>query len=118
MDIHRPRASAIPRTDARPTRIAVGARGLEVDWSDGHRSVFPARHLRLQCGCAGCVQEITGRPLLVPEKVPQDIVIMEFMEVGNYGVQPLWSDGHHTGIFSHDRLRSLCACDECAKKNA
>jgi ATP-binding protein involved in chromosome partitioning len=115
MDIHRKRPSPVPETDSRPTRVEVTPRGLEVDWDDGHRSLFAHRHLRLQCACAGCVQELTGKPLLDPAKVPADIKIMDFMEVGNYGVQPLYTDGHHTGIFTHNRLRAICQCEDCAR---
>jgi ATP-binding protein involved in chromosome partitioning len=118
VDIHRQRPSKVPETDSRPVRLEVTPSGLELDWDDGHKSIFPSRFLRLNCACAGCVQELTGRPLLDPAKVPQDIVVMEFMEVGNYGVQPLWSDGHHTGIFSHNRLRAICPCGEHPKPSA
>lgn len=28
--------------------------------------------------------------------------------VGNYAIQPVWSDGHSYGIFSWEYLRQLC----------
>jgi len=36
-------------------------------------------------------------------------------QVGNYAIQINFNDGHSTGIFSYDYLRTLCPCDECAK---
>ena len=33
--------------------------------------------------------------------------------VGAYAVQIVWSDGHDTGIYSFESLRSACACKEC-----
>ncbi len=36
-------------------------------------------------------------------------------QVGNYAIQISFSDGHSTGIFSYDYLRTLCPCGECAK---
>lgn len=35
--------------------------------------------------------------------------------VGNYALQIDFSDGHTTGIYSYDYLRSICPCAECAK---
>jgi DUF971 family protein len=35
--------------------------------------------------------------------------------VGNYAVQISFTDGHSTGIYSYDHLRSICPCPECAK---
>jgi DUF971 family protein len=36
-------------------------------------------------------------------------------QVGNYAIQISFNDGHSTGIFSYDYLRTLCPCAECAK---
>jgi DUF971 family protein len=35
--------------------------------------------------------------------------------VGNYALQIDFSDGHTTGIYSYDYLRTICPCEECAK---
>jgi DUF971 family protein len=35
--------------------------------------------------------------------------------VGNYAIQITFTDGHATGIFSYDHLRSICPCPDCAK---
>jgi DUF971 family protein len=35
--------------------------------------------------------------------------------VGNYAVQIDFSDGHTTGIYSYDYLRTICPCEECGK---
>jgi len=35
--------------------------------------------------------------------------------VGNYALQIDFTDGHTTGIYSYDYLRSICPCAECAK---
>jgi DUF971 family protein len=34
--------------------------------------------------------------------------IADLQMVGNYAVQPLWDDGHSTGIYSWDFLRRIC----------
>jgi DUF971 family protein len=33
--------------------------------------------------------------------------------VGAYAIRIDWSDGHNTGIYTFDHLRSLCQCDAC-----
>jgi DUF971 family protein len=35
--------------------------------------------------------------------------------VGNYALQIDFSDGHTTGIYSYDYLRTICPCEECGK---
>ena len=32
------------------------------------------------------------------------------------GIKIHWSDGHATGIFAFEYLRSICECDECRLK--
>ena len=87
--------------------------GITVDWTDGHRSVYDAKYLRINCGCAECVEEWTNRKLLDPVSVPADIRAEDYLMVGRYAVQFLWSDTHYTGIYPFDTLRALCQCDEC-----
>jgi DUF971 family protein len=32
--------------------------------------------------------------------------------IGRYALAPIWADGHDTGLFTYQRLRELCACEE------
>jgi DUF971 family protein len=91
-------------------------RALQIVWADGHESVYEPRYLRLLCPCAGCVDEFTGRPLLRPETVPQDVYPTAINYVGRYALQFVWSDGHDTGIYSFETLRDVCPCAECKIK--
>jgi len=50
--------------------------------------------LRRQCRCAMCVEEMTGRQILRPEDVPEEIKPVEIGAVGNYAVGITWTDGH------------------------
>ena len=84
-----------------------------VDWSDGHRSAYSARDVRINCGCAECVEEWSNRKLLDPATVVPGIRAEDYLMVGRYAVQFLWSDTHYTGIYPFDVLRRLCPCDEC-----
>jgi DUF971 family protein len=99
----------------RPVEVAPteDARRLRIRWKDGHVSEYEPLHLRLRCPCAGCVDEMSGRPLLNPESVPADVYPLAIRYVGRYALQFEWSDGHGTGIYPFKLLRELCTCAEC-----
>ncbi len=99
--------------DLKIKNIELGDRGISIEWSDGHRSYYSARDLRINCSCAQCVEEWTRRKLLDPAAVPADIRAEDYLMVGRYAIQFLWSDAHFTGIYPFDLLRALCQCEEC-----
>ena len=89
-------------------------RELLISWSDGKRQQIPFRVLRDACQCATCMDkkmkdptEPAGMlPVLSPaQTLPLDIQAMK--PVGNYAYNIQFSDGHSTGIFTFDLLRSL-----------
>ena len=82
-------------------------RTLAVLWEDGHCDHFDVRDLRLACRCALCIEEMSGRPLLDPKKVRADVSPQKISSVGNYAVGIDWNDGHNSGLYSFDHLRSL-----------
>lgn len=96
-----------PKTTPEEIELRSQDRSFRVMWGDDHMTVFRNRDLRLACRCAACVEEMTGRPLLDPATVPDDIDITDVEEVGNYGLKITWQGGHSTGIYTWDRLRSL-----------
>lgn len=83
------------------------AKTLTILWEDGERHDFDVRALRLACPCARCIDEMSGRPLLDPASVPQDIVPREIHSVGAYAIGIGWSDGHASGIYAFETLRAL-----------
>jgi ATP-binding protein involved in chromosome partitioning len=88
--------------------------GILVEWdAAGHAWFYPARELRLACPCAACVEEMTGRALLDPAGVPDDVRPQAITLVGAYGLRVRWSDGHDTGIYGFTRLRAACGCPRC-----
>ncbi len=93
------------------SEVSTDATSLVIKWADGRICRYPYRYLRLQCGCAACVEEMTGRRVLVATSVPENIIIVEHIRVGRYALQFLWSDGHSTGIYSFDNLKKLAAHD-------
>ena len=84
-----------------------------IKWDEGHEGVYPARMLRLACPCAACREEMSGRPLLDPTTVPEDIDGVQVQLVGQYGIRIDWSDGHNTGIYPYEYLLQLCPCERC-----
>jgi DUF971 family protein len=88
---------------------------LEVTWSDGHRSVYEFEYLRWRCPCAACQGEmgVPGALAKVTELRPDQTQMAEMRAVGRYAIQPLWQDGHDTGLYDLRLLRRMCPCDEC-----
>jgi len=92
-----------------PTHVGPNADGtlLRIEWRDGEVSEYPPRYLRLCCPCAGCVEEMTGRPLLRPGSVPLDVHPTAIRYVGSYALRFDWSDGHSTGLYPWSYLREI-----------
>lgn len=93
----------------KPVQITPFPNGeIGVAWDDGHESYFDSHFLRCHCGCAHCVDEMTGQKVLIDSKVPATVRVVEIHPVGNYGIGINWDDGHDTGIYTFEKLRKLC----------
>ena len=99
-----------PAPIASELRSPRGADTTEIDWSDGHRGVYPHAVLRGFCPCATC----QGHEGPIKYRAGGSLEIGDIEEVGNYALRFVWGDGHGTGLYSFRFLRVLCACDECA----
>ena len=98
--------------------------GVDITWSDGHASHYDFPYLRDECPCATCNDErirkaafatagpasAAALPMFKPKPRAQSATT-----VGNYAIQITFTDGHATGIFSYDHLRSICPCADCAR---
>lgn len=60
---------------------------------------------------------MTGKKLLNVQTIQDDIIAVDFLEVGKYAIQILWSDGHQTGIYPFDYLIQLSNSDDAVIKN-
>ena len=100
--------------------------GVDITWADGHVSHYDFVYLRDQCPCATCNDERAKKKEFAsaPPALKSSPVLPMFKpkpraqaatQVGNYAIQITFSDGHSTGIYSYDHLRTICPCDECAK---
>ena len=95
---------------AKKTPVKIGPPGgpeIVIEWEGGEKSVFEPKRLRAACPCASCTDEFTGRRTLDPESLPVNIRALALAPVGRYALQILWSDGHGTGLYGYDVLRSL-----------
>lgn len=90
-----------------PTDITVHSqsRMLEVAFSDGAHFRIPFELMRIYSPSAEVQGHGPGQEVLQTGKREVDLVGLE--PVGNYAVQPTFSDGHDTGLFSWDYLYFL-----------
>lgn len=92
-----------------PQSITVHSRSrvLEIGFSDG--AVFRIRFelLRIYSPSAEVQGHGPGQEVLQTGK--RDVELLDLQPVGNYAVQPTFSDGHASGIFSWDLLYDLGA---------
>lgn len=70
---------------------------------------------RPRCQCAACVDEYTGRPLLDPSTVAEDVEPVSIETKGNYAVGVTWSDGHTSSIYKYDTLHAIVAGTKAAE---
>ncbi len=78
---------------------------LEVSFSDGAQFRIPFELMRVYSPSADVQGHGPGQEVLQTGKREVDVTALE--PVGNYAVQPEFSDGHNTGIFSWDYLYFL-----------
>lgn len=106
--------------NVRPTGITLDKTAglLKISWSDGATCEYPLGHLREACPCVECRggHSRMGRefdPDNILRLVPKRSYAMKTIElVGNYALQPIWDDGHATGIYTFEYLRRLCPPEE------
>jgi DUF971 family protein len=84
---------------------------LAVKWDDGSESFMKVETLRRACPCAGCKGEvdIMGNLYKNPDRPlgAAAFRLMQINHVGGYAIQPVWADGHESGIFSFDYLKRV-----------
>ena len=90
-----------------PQSITVHARSrvLEVQFSDGAQFRIPFELMRVYSPSAEVAGHGPGQEVLQTGK--RDVTITALASIGNYAVQPQFSDGHESGIFSWDYLYEL-----------
>lgn len=92
---------------ATPTALTVhqASRVLEVVFDDGKVFRIPFELMRVYSPSAEVKGHGPGQEVLQTGK--REIVVTDIAAVGHYAVQPRFSDGHDTGIFSWSYLYHL-----------
>jgi DUF971 family protein len=118
---YKPRVGNDPRSVV--IHLTTGT-GMEIEWKDGHRSVYTFAFLREACPCALCEDERgkSGRKpgeaaKLAPGALPMfkpAVKALAAEAVGKYALKFSWNDRHDLGIYSWFYLREVCPCTECA----
>ena len=95
----------------RPADIQTIGEELAIKWEDGGESFLRLETLRRACPCAGCKGEVDvlGNLYKGPERAltPQSVQLVQIVSVGGYALQPVWADGHNTGLYSFDYLKRV-----------
>ena len=87
---------------------------LEIVWNDNTVCRYPLSNLREACPCAECRggHEFMGReydPDDILQVIPaRSYTMTDLKFVGSYALQPIWDDGHDSGIYAWEYLRRLC----------
>ena len=108
-------ATAHTSSRINPNRVEIIGGELAIAWNDGLESCYPLESLRRACPCAVCQGEadVLGtveRPSRVYQ--PNSFQIHSLGSVGGYALQPVWQDGHSTGLFAFSYLRQLGIASE------
>lgn len=101
--------------DIHPTELKMsGESELQIAWSDGEVRKYRLSDLRDQCPCASCREKRRSEPAQAANPFPiltrqeaQPLRITAMKPVGQYAYHIAWSDGHDTGIYTFEHLRSL-----------
>jgi DUF971 family protein len=101
--------AGLTRNTPSPTAVTVhqSSRVLEVAFDDGVSFRIPFELMRVYSPSAEVMGHGPGQEVLQTGK--RDVVVTDIAAVGHYAVQPRFSDGHDTGIFSWDYLYDLGA---------
>ncbi|HPU51964.1 MAG TPA: DUF971 domain-containing protein [Burkholderiaceae bacterium] len=96
--------AGLDKSSALPTRIVVHqqSRVLEIEFNDGKVFRLSFEFLRVNSPSAEVRGHGPGQEVLQTGK--RDVGITRLEQVGHYAVQPFFSDGHSTGLFSWDYL--------------
>ena len=94
-----------------PTDLQIIGDELAVKWDDGLESFVRLETLRRHCPCAGCKGEVDvmGQLHKGPDRplTRASFQLVRLERVGGYALQPVWADGHSSGIFSFEYLRRV-----------
>jgi ATP-binding protein involved in chromosome partitioning len=99
-----------------PVSLSATPTTLTIQWADGVTHALTWERLRANCPCAFCrkdrekppVPEKPANPFnILPPGASEPIRALRMEPLGNYAYHIDFSDGHRSGIYSFDLLRTL-----------
>ena len=87
--------------------IQFNAKTIILKFTDGTQMEIDNRALRAHCRCALCIDEMTGGKLIKEGQVKADIAPTQIIPLGNYALSISWNDGHTSGIYPYEQMKSL-----------
>lgn len=101
--------AGLTKNSPTPTAVTVhqASKVLEIAFTDGALFRIPFELMRVYSPSAEVQGHGAGQEILQTGK--RDVGINTLEQVGNYALQPEFSDGHNTGLFTWDYLYFLGA---------
>jgi DUF971 family protein len=105
-----------PKSISRP-----GPGLIKCEWPDGFSATITLEKLREECPCAEC----KGEDLNKNKKIDVPMMktfndgmneLVSLTPVGNYALAAKWGDGHNTGYYTWEDLRSIFEEHDISKK--
>jgi ATP-binding protein involved in chromosome partitioning len=87
-------------------------------WNDGIEQQLRMSELQRNCSCANCVEEYSGKRIVDPSSIDENVRAHEIRHVGRYGLRIQFSSGCSTGIYSFDMIRKLKENSEFGIRNS
>lgn len=108
----------------KPTKVLVDvdSKQVQINWADGHSSIYDMTYLRRACPCVQCQPWKEGMGEIGKPSEEALTAVGELASpgdvstVGAYAIQFNWKDGHTFGIYDFGYLRDLCPCPECSAR--
>lgn len=99
--------AGLDATSPTPLSLTVhqASKALEIHFSDGAHFSIPFELMRIYSPSAEVQGHGPGQEVLQTGK--RAVALVEVQAVGNYAIQPTFSDGHESGIYSWDYLYFL-----------
>lgn len=103
-------ATTDPRSGKAPAiaRLHIGERAFDVQWSDGHESVFHFVWLRFNCACETCGDLDSGIGTVMMADIPEDVSPREAGVDERGRLCVVWDHDGHESRFEPDWLRANC----------